>query len=355
MSKCKKCCKEFKYQWCLDRHLRRKIPCKKNNELFSLINEHNSVTNENDSLINEKNKVTNENDSLVNENDSLVNENDSFKFKCNYCEKINSTKSNLNQHVKTCKEKEDVVRSLEIQLSISYKKPDHNFCRFCTKSFSQSCNYTRHLKTCKAKDEYRKKLEAQLQEKTKQQSSITNNNITNNNNQTINVLNISAETLRKFGEENTDHITNSYLRHMMGRLGVTIPKVVSNVAKKIYCDDSKPENKTIQISNVRSQWAKVSNGNDYELQALGDSIKGVRNKVTDLYVTRLCDDFEFFKKVTARIDKLDDLNNQNYTARTLEDKEDQKNASKLKGDIDREIKSTIYNVQKSENKSIKAK
>ena len=29
MSKCKNCCKEFKYQWCLDRHLRRKIPCKK--------------------------------------------------------------------------------------------------------------------------------------------------------------------------------------------------------------------------------------------------------------------------------------------------------------------------------------
>ena len=111
--------------------------------------------------------------------------------------------------------------------------------------------------------------------------------------------------MKKFGEENTDHITNAYLRQMMGRLGVTIPKVVSNVAKKIYCDDAKPENKTIQISNVRSQWAKESNGNDYELQALGDSIKGVRNKVTNLYVERLCDDFEYFKKVNARIDRLD--------------------------------------------------
>ena len=49
------------------------------------------------------------------------------------------------------------------------------------------------------------------------------------------------------------------------------------------------------------------------------------------------------------VDRLDDLNNQNYTARTLEDKEDQKNASKLKGDIDREIKSSIYNVQKAGN------
>ena len=28
MSKCKKCCKEFKYQWCLQRHLDRKMPCR---------------------------------------------------------------------------------------------------------------------------------------------------------------------------------------------------------------------------------------------------------------------------------------------------------------------------------------
>ena len=91
----------------------------------------------------------------------------------------------------------------------------------------------------------------------------------------------------------------------------------------------------------------MSNGKDYELQPLGDSVKGVRNKVTDIYVERQCDDFEYFKKVNSRIEKLDDLNNQNYTARTLEDKEDQKNASKLASDIDREIKSTLYNTQKS--------
>jgi hypothetical protein len=58
-------------------------------------------------------------------------------------------------------------------------------------------------------------------------------------------------------------------------------------------------------------------------------------------------------KVNSRIDKLDDLNNQNYTARTLEDKEDQKKASKLKSEIDREIKSTLHNLQKSGDLCIK--
>ena len=140
------------------------------------------------------------------------------------------------------------------------------------------------------------------------------------------------------------------MRKIIGRLGVALPKIISTVAKQIYCDDSKPENKTLQITNVRSQWAKVSNGNDYELQPLGDSIKGVRNKVTDLYVERQCDEPDYFKKVNARIEKLDDLNNQNYTAKSIEDKESQRIASKLKSEIDREIKSSLYNVQKSRAK-----
>ena len=354
MSKCKNCCKEFKYQWCLDRHLRRKIPCKENNENDPLNSEETSLKPDNTSLNSTNTSLNSTNTSLDPDNTSL--KSDDTSLKCKYCCNIFNRCDYLKYHVTVCKEKDDFVRGLEMSLGIEMKKcKEKHGCRFCNKVLSHKKNFSRHLKTCKAKQIYREKLEEQLQEKTKNQPAVTNitNNTNNTNNNTINVVNISAETLRKFGEENTDHITNAYLRQMMGRLGVTIPKVVSNVAKKIYCDESKPENQTIQISNVRSQWAKVSNGSDYELQALGDSVKGVRNKVTDLYVERLCNDFEYFKKVNARIDKLDDLNNQNYTARTLEDKEDQKNASKLRSEIDRDIKSMIYNVQKAGIKAIK--
>ena len=352
MSKCKNCCKEFKYQWCLDRHLRRKIPCKKNiQELSENTTELTFNTTELTTDTTELTKKMNNTTEQTGDTTEPTNANN-IEYTCKYCNKVCKRKFNLDKHLKTCKEKDDIVRGLEIMLNISYpNKTQHTECRFCNKLYQEKYILSRHIKTCKAKQEYRESLEAKLKENQKHQQSTVTNNI--NNNQTINVLNISAETLKKFGEENTDHITNAYLRQMMGRLGVTIPKVVSNVAKKIYCDDAKPENKTIQISNVRSQWAKVSNGNDYELQALGDSIKGVRNKVTNLYVERLCDDFEYFKKVNARIDRLDDLNNQNYTARTLEDKEDQKNASKLRSEIDRDIKSMIYNVQKTGNNVIK--
>ena len=349
MSKCKNCCKEFKYQWCLDRHLRRKIPCKKI-ECKNTTNECNNISFENENCKNTANECKNTSFERVKTSDEYF-KTEFNELKCKYCNNQFKRKENITKHYRVCKEKNDVVRCLEIKLGVQYPDSIEKYgCRFCLRTCTTSSNLNQHFKICKKKQEYCKYLEAKLKEKTTTPQPV---NQTTNNIGTVNVLNVSAETLRKFGDETTDHITNAYLRQIMGRLGVTIPKVVSTVAKKIYCDNNKRENQTIQITNVRSQWAKVSNGTNYELLDLGNSVKGVRDKVTDLYVERQCDYFDYFKPVNARIDKLDDLNNQNYTARTLEDKEDQKNASKLKSQIDREIKSTLYNLQKNGSLCIK--
>ena len=347
MSRCKKCEKEFKSNWHLQRHLSKKISCKKYipNGTVDIPNGTVDIPNGTVDIPNGTVDIPN---GTVDNKNSLT---------CKYCLQVYSTKTNFNKHSKICKEKDDHVRCLELKLGITYTKLAVNFCRFCNTSLSYKTALTRHIKTCKAKQAYREKLEAQLEAKLKESTIQPQHpiNQTINNNQTINVLNVSAETLRKFGEEPTDHITNAYLRKVIGRLGVPLPKVVSTVAKQIYCDNNNKENQTIQITNVRSQWAKVSNGKDYELQPLTDSVKGVRNKVTDLYIERQCDEPEYFKKVNSRIDRLDDLNNQNYTAKTLEDKEDQKNASKLASEIDREIKSMLYNLQKSGDSILKFK
>ena len=325
MSKCKRCCKEFKYQWCLQRHLDRKMPCKEKTSIASSI----------PSICFNITPVDSNTPSVDSDTPSIN------SLQCNFCLEVFSRSDNLGKHTKICKEKDDYVRNIELQLDITCIKSNKHQCRFCKQQLSKSSNHTRHIKTCKAKQEYRETLEAKLKENQTKQQHITNNTINNNI-----LLNVSAETLKKFGKEDTDHITNEYLRRVIGRLGVTLPKVVSTVAKKIYFDKNKPENQTVQITNVRSQWAKVSNGSDYELQPLGEAVSGVRNKVTDLYVERQCDYFDYFMKVNCRIDKLDNLNNQNYLARTLEDKDDQKNASKLKSEIDREVKSSIYNINK---------
>ena len=81
-------------------------------------------------------------------------------LQCKYCFHVFSTKTNYNKHLKICKEKDELVRSLELQLNIPYNKPETiNTCRFCDKSFPHKTNHTRHIKTCKAKKEYKIKLE----------------------------------------------------------------------------------------------------------------------------------------------------------------------------------------------------
>ena len=350
MFTCEKCCKEFKYNWCLSRHLSKKIPCRKKSP-----NESNIPSNESKNIQKSSNeskniqKSSDESDIPPNESNSIPKmSNESIR--CMYCLEDFSRIDNLKKHMNVCKEKDDAVRSLEMQLDIEYLKNISKTCRFCEKHFPHKTNLTRHIKTCKSKQTYRTKLEAQLKERTKETKHITNNNNSHNTTNNLNVNNtiqISASELRKFGDESTAHITDEYLRRAMGRLEVSLAKVVSTVAKQIFCDNTKPGNQTLQITNVRSQWAKVSKGKSYELQPLCEAVSGVRNKVTDLYVERQCDEPDYFKKVNSRIEKLDDLNNQSYTASTLAEKEDQKNASKLKSEIDREIKSTLYNVQKS--------
>ena len=325
---CSVCCKEFRTNWQLQRHLRKKIPCKKNaaKEIEDAENAAKEIEN--------AGKQTTTKEELP---------------KCTYCCKLFSKKHNLKAHLSICKEKDDHVRCLEVKLDKQYCEHEASTgCRFCQRILFDKSALRKHIRSCKMKEEYKIQLEKELDMSLRSRGgNITNNNNSNNNNSnniTNNIqLNVTAETLREFGEEDTEHITNKFLLKVIGRLGVTLPNVVSSVAKQIYCDKNKPDNQTVQITNVRSRWAKVSNGGSYELRPLGETVSGVRNKVTDLYIERQCGDEEYFKKVNAKIEKLDDLNNHNYTARTLEDKEVQKNATKIKSEIDCEVKSTIYN------------
>ena len=87
-------------------------------------------------------------------------------LQCVYCLEIFSRKDNLEKHLKKCKEKDDFVRCLEIELGINFVKPNKkNQCRFCNSILSFKNAHTRHVKTCKQKYIYKEQLEAQVAEK----------------------------------------------------------------------------------------------------------------------------------------------------------------------------------------------
>jgi len=312
---CEKCEKEFKTKWHLQRHYGNKIPCYKNTQK---------------PIRNTQKPISNTQKPIIN-------------FNCKYCNKECSRKFNLDKHLLTCKEKDDIVRGLELMLNIGYPLVIPNECRFCNNMYLEKYTLTKHLKLCKEKEIYRSNLEQQV----KNRNTAENVYNTIHNTNTINVLNVSAAALKSFGQESTEHITNEFLRKLISRLEVPLPKVVSTVAKQIYCNNNVPENRTLKITNLRSQWAKVSNGNCYDQIAISESVNGVRNKVTDLYIARQSDEPDYFDRVSKRIEMLDDINNQNFTPRSVIEKEEQKGALKLKSEIEKEVKSCLYNSQKT--------
>jgi hypothetical protein len=80
-------------------------------------------------------------------------------YNCKYCNKICNRKYNIKKHLESCKEQNDIVRSLELMLDIPYCNTEKNKCRFCNKIYGEKYTLTKHIKICKAKEEYKIKLE----------------------------------------------------------------------------------------------------------------------------------------------------------------------------------------------------
>ena len=133
---CNLCNKEFNRKHNLNKHMERKNPCVKKEEV----------------------EVEEE-------------EEEEKKIKCEFCEYSTNKTGNLNRHLKTCKAKfkcefckngfannSSLKRHIKLYCKIKQEKEeeeeDKKFkCEFCNKSYKQKQHLTRHLKTCKIKQE----------------------------------------------------------------------------------------------------------------------------------------------------------------------------------------------------------
>jgi len=189
-------------------------------------------------------------------------------LKCNYCCQAFSRLDNFKRHESGCKERQCVVRHLEVQLEIPIEVDIHSKqCRFCKKEFTQKCNCTRHMITCKMKMKmkYLSYLEDKLKEQNKENmkgvtTSITNNNSTNTNcnNVTNNIINVKG-----IGEEDLSYLTVKVIKALSNEFK-SDQEFIAKTLAHIHANWDHPENHNIIYSNYSSNKALVKYDNEFK-------------------------------------------------------------------------------------------
>jgi hypothetical protein len=209
-------------------------------------------------------------------------------------------------------------------------------CKFCNKYYSKNSNLNRHLKKCKEreKDEndkneilnlvnlLNKQLEEQKKELEKRNNqidelikksgvNIRTQNIQNNHNN-INIL--------AYNNTDISHLTDTDYIRCLKHSNFCIPHLI----KTIHFDPSKPHNHNIYISNLKNNYVMVFDGDKWNIRDCDESIQC------------LIDD-----KETIIEQKLEEWldNSKNYPdimrkfTRYLEKKENDSVLNKIKSDI----------------------
>lgn len=202
---CSACGKQFTQKGHYMRHINRKFPCIKNNNEYSKY----SISGINIPNLEYKEKQ-----------------------KCIYCDKIYSTKYNLNKHYKTCKQKQEIdmkdkLYNLLIKENQKKLKEDNLFLK-------QQIN----------------NLQKQLN---KDNTNIVISNNTNCNNKTINIL--------AYDKTDLSHLTDKDFEQIMKKCYKSVPSLI----EKTHFDPLRPENKNIYISNIKQNFVMKYTGEKWIL------------------------------------------------------------------------------------------
>ena len=199
-------------------------------------------------------------------------------------------------------------------------------CDYCNTTFSTKAHKRRHeMHKCKNEDNPErnntiKKLEDEKKElynyidKLINKVGNTTNNNTINNNNNINIH------LNNFGEEDISHLTSQ----IMTALIKGPCKMIQDAIKFIHFNDSKPENKNICITNVKSKHIKVFKNNKWCYQNKHEAIENIIDKNYNI----LDDHYEYKGK-----EELTDFERERYREfQQFFDNQDKKLISKIKNE-----------------------
>ena len=202
MCECQNCGKIFRDNYNLHTHLVRIKPCKQ------------KIQSKKDDTTPLEEKITPLEEKITPLEEKITSLN-----KCEFCLNIYHSKNYKNKHQAICKQRDDPLRLLEIQMDICPDAPPiKTECRFCNHNFFNVNKLNQHFKICKDRKEYHEKL---INKQSKeQQLTITNNGTINNgtinntNNGTVNY------SINVFGQETTDHVKAEKLIQMLRELSL---------------------------------------------------------------------------------------------------------------------------------------
>ena len=229
MLKCDKCNKQFKYISLLVKHQNKKRSCIKYNDTEKKIKELEDMIN-------------------IKINNSINNIN-----KCIYCVKIFSSKGNLHKHLNN--------NCLTIKNMINEKNKLYAQQKVFIENRDKQLNEDKYFN----QEKEMKKLRITIAKLLKKRSNINITNINNitNNKITNNNLNIN---INSFGKEDLSHITTEdYKRFLTG----FFPGFIKFI-EKIHFDKEMPANHNIYISNLKSKYMQIYDGDKWSTTEKND-------------------------------------------------------------------------------------
>jgi hypothetical protein len=242
--------------------------------------------------------------------------------------------------------------------SESGKKQNNISCDYCNKIFSTKFNLNKHIKfNCKIKKEEENKkkendiltkrvasLEKEIEELKKKPQNISNVVINNsNNNKTLSVGNKSVNIVAH-GQEDLSTIDLETKLEFLNTLDFS--SIIPNMAKHLFINDDKPEFKNFRVTDMSRNKSEYHDGKKWNTGKADQGVLKIFENINDVLIEPFTDDnlektIKFIQKDPKKYSKQTITWSKTY-CRNLYDTKDKENISN-KNDILDELKLIFYN------------
>ena len=291
-------------------------------------------------------------------------------YECNKCNKIFKKKYDYDRHInklKSCVEdntyvcnkcfqkfnyKSIYLRHLEKKAScenknqlINYQNTDMNVidkpnneitldeykCENCNNKFTTKWSLVRHQKTvCIVQEQSKedklidiiKSMSEEIQSlKSQNNKIVTTNNIGNTQNIQNNIGNTqniqNNITINAYGKEDISHITDKDYKKLFTKCNSLIPTLI----ELIHFNEDKPENANVYISNIKSPYAYVYDGNKWNLMNKDEIIDDIYDNKCIIIIDKFDDMKELLNKHTIELfNKFIDKHDNDIMKKNISDK-----------------------------------